>query len=163
MSLLTPDSGLLFWMLLSFGVVFFVLAKYGFPVITNMVDNRKKYIDEALTNAKAANEKMLHIQDECNSLLVQARTEQDKIISDAKNVSRQIIEDARGKAQTEAFHQLEEARKQIQIEKENALLDIRREVADLSLQIAEKVVRKDLSGDTQQMEYINRLLDEVKN
>lgn len=163
MSLLTPDSGLLFWMLLAFGVVFIILAKYGFPVIVNMVDNRKKYIDDALTNAKVANEKMLHIQDDCKSLLTQARNEQDKIINDAKNVGKKIIEDAHLKAEVETSHQLEDARKQIQVEKENALLDIRREVAGLSMQIAEKIIRKDLSNDSQQMDYINKLLDEVKN
>ena len=69
MSLLLPDTGLLFWMLLAFGVVFFVLYKYGFPIITSMIDARKQYIDDALKGAKEANEKIANIEQQCNGLL----------------------------------------------------------------------------------------------
>ncbi len=139
-SILTPDFGLLFWMLLSFLVVFFLLAKYGFPAIVKAVEERKNFIDESLKNAREANEKLAGIQAESETLL----------------------REARDKAQAEGRQQLEEAKKAIEAEKELALRDIRSQVADLSMQIAEKVLRNKLAGDGEQEKYIERMLDEVK-
>ena len=81
MSLLTPEIGLLFWMIVAFGVVFFVLAKFGFPIITQMVDNRKKYIDESLDAARQANEKLAKIQEESAAMLKQAQEKQSQILA----------------------------------------------------------------------------------
>ena len=162
MSLFTPDVGLIFWMLLSFGIVFFVLAKWGFPVITRMVDDRKRFIDQSLEAAREANAKLEGIKAEGEALLAQAREEQRLILKDATNTRDRIIEEAREKARTEGALMLEEARQQIQHEKEMAIRDIRRQTAELAVEVAEKIMRTNLASERQQMDLVERLLDEVE-
>lgn len=161
-SILTPDLGLLVWMLIAFLVVFFVLAKYGFPVITNMVESRKKYIDESLKNAHEAAERLANIQQESEAMVQQAREQQASIIRDAGTTRDAIIEEARTKARAEADRILKEATAQIANEKQASLREIRSQVAQLSVEIAEKVVRQNLHDDKQQMQLISRILDEAR-
>ena len=142
MSLLLPDSGLLFWMFLSFGIVFVILAKYGFPVIIKMVEGRKTYIDQSLEVAREANAQL--------SKLKEAMEERDK-----------IVHEARKQAEIAAQKELDAVKQQIQIEKDEAIRDIRRQVAVLSVDIAEKVLRKSLEDKEAQMGMIDRMLDEV--
>ena len=163
MSLLVPDSGLLFWMLLSFGIVFFVLAKFGFPVITKMVDERKQYIDHSLVIAKEANEQLANIKAEGESILTKANEEQMRILKEAAEARERIVRDAKEQARIEGDKMLAEARRLIQAEKEDAIRDIRRQVAILSVDIAEKVLRKNLDTDKEQMQMIDRMLDELTN
>ena len=151
MSLLLPDSGLLFWMLLSFGIVFVVLAKYGFPIIVKMVDGRKTYIDQSLEVAREANAQLAKLKEQGEALVVAANKEQGRILKEAKQE----------RAEAAAQKELDEVKKQIQIEKEEAIRDIRRQVALLSVDIAEKVIRKNLNEDSEQMAMIDRMLDEV--
>ena len=160
-SILTPDLGLLFWMLLAFLTVFFIVAKFGFPVITKMVDERKNYIDESLKKAHEANERLAGIQQECERLLNEARVRQEEILSQAKTTGDSMIREAREKAQAEGAKMLLDAKAQIAAEKENALRDIKQTVADLSVVIAEKVVRQKLADNEQQQKLIERMLDEV--
>ncbi len=160
-SILTPDFGLLFWMLLSFLIVFLLLAKFGFPIIVNMVQTRKVYIDDSLEKAREANEKLANIKSESEALLREARDQQAKIIREAMATRDSIIHEAHDKAIAEGHKLLEEAKAQIAIERENALREIRGSVADISVQIADKAVRTELSGKTKQEEYIYRLLEEV--
>lgn len=160
-SILTPDLGLLFWMLLAFLTVFFIVAKFGFPVITKMVDERKNYIDESLKKAHEANERLAGIQQECERLLNEARVRQAEILSQAKTTGNSMIREAREKAQAEGAKMLLDAKAQIAAEKENALRDIKQTVADLSVVIAEKVVRQKLADNEQQQKLIERMLDEV--
>lgn len=163
MSLLMPDSGLIFWMLLSFGVVFFVLAKFGFPVITKMVNERKQYIDHSLIVAKEANEQLAHIKAEGEAILAKAHEEQLRIINEANATREKMVSDAKEQARIEGDRMLSEVRRQIQAEKEEAIRDIRRQVAILSVDIAEKVLRKNLDDEQKQMEMIDRMLDELTN
>lgn len=160
-SILTPDFGLLFWMLLAFLVVFFLMAKFGFPVITKMVEERKNYIDESLQKAHEANERLAGIEQESERLLDEARARQAEILSQAKATGDSIVREAREKAQDEGSKLLQEAKAQIAVEKENALRDIRQTVADLSIVIAEKVVRQKLSNDVEQQKLVEQMLDEV--
>ena len=160
-SILTPDIGLLFWMFLAFVVVFFILAKFGFPAIIDMVENRKKYIDESLRKAHEASERLENIQQEGETILQEAREKQAFIMKEAAETRDAIVEKAQEKARDESGRLLADAKKQIEIEKQNAIRDIRSQVAELSVQIAEKVLRERLSSDEQQMEMIDRLLDEV--
>jgi len=160
-SILTPDFGLLFWMLLSFLVVFGLLAKFGFPAIVKAVEERKQYIDESLKSAREANEKLANIKAEREKLLKEARDQQATIIKEAMATREDIIRKAHDEAQAEGAKQLEEAKKQIEVEKENALRQIRAQVADLSIDIAERVVRQQLKGNAQQEQYIERILDEM--
>ncbi|MBX9187251.1 MAG: F0F1 ATP synthase subunit B [Bacteroides nordii] len=161
MSLLLPDSGLLFWMLLSFGIVFVVLAKYGFPIIVKMVDGRKTYIDQSLEVAREANAQLAKLKEQGEALVVAANKEQGRILKEAMQERDKIIHEARKKAEAAAQKELDEVKKQIQVEKEEAIRDIRRQVALLSVDIAEKVIRKNLDEDSEQMAMIDRMLDEV--
>lgn len=162
MSLFTPDAGLLFWMLISFGIVFFVLAKFGFPAITRMVDDRKRFIDQSLNAAREANEKLEGIKAESEALLAQAREEQRLILKEAADTRERMIEESRQQARVEGQRILEETRLQIQHEKEQAIREIRRQTAELAVEVAEKIMRKNLAGERQQLDMIERLLDEVQ-
>lgn len=161
MSLLLPDSGLVFWMLLTFGIVFFVLAKYGFPVIIKMVENRKSYIDQSMDVAREANAKIAKLKEDSEALIASANKEQGRILHEAMQERDKIIGDARKQAEDVARKELAEVRMQIQQEKEEAIRDIRRQVAILSVDIAEKVIRKNLDDENEQMEMIDRMLDEM--
>ena len=163
MSLLLPDSGLLFWMFLSFGIVFVVLAKYGFPIIVKMVEGRKTYIDQSLEVAREANAPVSQLKDQGEALVVAANKEQGRILKEAMQERDKIIHEARKQAEAAAQKELDEVKKQIQIEKDEAIRDIRRQVAILSVDIAEKVIRKNLDDKREQMEMIDRMLDEVLN
>lgn len=160
-SILTPDFGLLFWMLLAFLIVFFLMAKYGFPIITKMVEDRKNYIDESLQKAHEANERLAGIQQESERLLAEARAKQAEILAQAKVTGDSIVSEARNKAQADGAKLLQEAKAQIAAEKENALRDIRQTVADLSIVIAEKVVRQKLANNDEQQALIEQMLNEA--
>lgn len=163
MELLTPDFGTFFWMLVSFIIVFVILAKFGFPALVNMVNERKQYIDDSLKSAREANEKLSHIKEESESILVEARKEQARILKEAMDTRTQIVNEARDKAKAEGGRLLEEARKQIQKEKDDAIRDIRKQVAELSVEVAQKVLRKQLSSVVEQNGMIERMLDEVSD
>ena len=163
MSLLTPDSGLLFWMLVSFGFVFFILAKFGFPIITKMVEDRKQYVENALAAAKEAKLQLENVKTEGAKILAEARSKEMQLLKDGADIRDKMVEDAKQLAQVEADKMIEEARILIRKEKENAIQDIKKQVALLSVEIAEKVLRKNLDNQTAQIELIDKLLDEVTN
>lgn len=163
MDLLIPSSGLLFWMSLTFLVVLCILWKFGFPVIVNMVNERKAFIDDSLQKAREANEKLANIQKEGESILQEAREKQALILKEAAATRYSIVEKAQQKAREEGARMIEEARNEIESEKQAAISEIRNQVALLSVQIAEKVLRKNLSGDNAQMELIDRMLDDVSS
>ena len=160
-SILTPDLGLLFWMLLAFLVVFGLLAKYGFPAIVNMVDERNRYIDESLRKAREAQERLANIEKEGESILQEAREKQAQILKEAAESRDAIVEQAQQKARAEGTRLLDEAKAAIEQEKKAAIADIRRQVAELSVDIAEKVLRQNLRDDKSQMDLIDRMLDGV--
>ena len=162
-SILTPDWGLLFWMLLAFLVIFFFLAKYGFPAITKMVEERKAYIDDSLRKAHEANEKLANIQQEGETLLKEARERQAQILSEAASTRDAIVEQAQVKAREEGARIISEAKAQIDAEKQSAISDIRKQVAELSVTVAEKILRERLSGEADQMKYVDKLLDELSS
>lgn len=163
MSLLVPDSGLLFWMLIAFGAVFFVLAKFGFPMITKMLNERKGYIDESLEKARQATERLAKVESEIAQMKKDAHAEQSKLLAQAQEMRAQMIEKSKADAAVEGQKMIEAARKEIAAEKESAIRDIRRQVALLSVQISEKVLRKDLEDSKEQMALIDRMLDEIND
>ncbi len=160
-AILTPDFGLFFWMLVAFLVVLFLLGKFGFPVITKMVEDRKNYIDESLRKAHEAQERLSNIEREGESILQEAREKQAQILKEAAETRDTIVEKAQEKARTEGARLLEDARIAIEQEKKAAIADIRQQVATLSVEIAEKVLRANLKDDKSQMDLIDRMLDEV--
>ena len=160
-SILTPDLGLLFWMLLAFLVVFFVVAKFGFPVIIGMVENRKQYIDESLKKAHEASERLANIQKEGETMLQEARQKQAQILKEAADTRAAIVAQAKEKAREEGPRLIAEAKSEIESQKQAAISEIRAQMAELSVKVAEKILRKELDSDAKQMETIDRLLDEV--
>ncbi|MFV0392153.1 MAG: F0F1 ATP synthase subunit B [Paludibacteraceae bacterium] len=161
MELFTPDVGLIFWMLIPFLVVFFILAKFAWPAILKGVERRNQYIDESLLAAKQARDELSHVKADSESILDQARKDQAAILAEAAKTRDMIVADAKEKADVEAAKMIEIARDQIRLEKEDAIRQIRREVATLSVDIAEKVLREKLDEKNGQMNMIDRLLDEI--
>ncbi|MDO4932245.1 MAG: F0F1 ATP synthase subunit B [Prevotellaceae bacterium] len=163
MDLLIPSSGLLFWMTITFLVVLLILTKFGFPVIINMVNERKAFIDDSLQKAREANERLANIQKEGESILQEAREKQSLILKEAAATRESIVEKAQQQARQESARMLDEARNEIESEKQAAITEIRNQVAMLSVEIAEKVLQHNLKNDDAQMELIDRMLDEVSS
>ncbi|MBR5175241.1 MAG: F0F1 ATP synthase subunit B [Bacteroidales bacterium] len=163
MSLITPDFGLLVWMTLIFGIVFFVLAKWGFPMITDSVQKRADRINESIAKAREAEEKLRNLASEQEALVEKARKEQATILKEAASSRDAMIEQAKVQARDEAAKILDQAKVQIAAEKESALRDVRKEVAVLSVAVAEKVLRKDLENDASRDELLGRLVEELSS
>lgn len=161
MDLLIPSTGLLFWMCITFFIVYALLRKFGFPAIVGMVNERKQFIDDSLRKAQEANEKLANIQKEGESILREARDKQSQMLKEATATRDAIIEKAQTQAKGEAARLIADAKTQIEAEKASAIREIRAEMAQISVQVAEKVVRKNLADDASQMELIDKLLDEV--
>ena len=163
MNLMLPDSGLLFWMTIIFAIVFFVLAKFGFPIITGMVEKRGKRISDSLEAARTAEQALAHLQTEQERIISETRAQQNKLMQEAAAERDHMIAQAQDKAREEAQKIMDEARVRIQEEKEAAIKEVRKEVAVISLAIAEKVVRKELATDDSQKALADRLLDEMQS
>ncbi|MBP5486353.1 MAG: F0F1 ATP synthase subunit B [Bacteroidales bacterium] len=163
MSLITPDFGLLVWMTLIFGIVFFVLAKWGFPMIIDSVQKRADRINDSIRQAREAEEKLRNLASEQAAIVEDARKEQSRILKEAANARDKMVEQAKVQAQDEASKILEQARVQIAAEKESALRDIRKEVALLSVNVAEKVLRKELDSGNEQDGLVGRFIDELRS
>ena len=162
MNLMLPDSGLLFWMTIIFAIVFFVLAKFGFPIITGMVEKRNKRISDSLEAARIAEDAIAHLTEEQERIISETRANQSKLLQEAASERDKMIAQAQDKAREEAQKIMDEARVRIQEEKEAALTEVRQEIAKLSIAIAEKVIRKELSSDASQKTLVDKLLDELK-
>lgn len=160
MSLLTPDIGLLFWMTLSFGIVFFILAKYGFPVINRAIEKRNQYINDSLDAAREAEARLTALNAEGEAILEQARSERNALLHEAQEMKKKIISEARETAGAEARLQIEKATVEIEETKKRALGEIREQIAEISVAIAGKVLSSELKDSGQQNLLIERLLDD---
>ena len=163
MELITPDFGLLFWMTLAFGIVFFILAKFAFPVINDMLKKREEEINSALEKAERTHKEMEKLQADNELLLAQAREERDKILNEARQIHDKFIETAKSKANEEKERIIENARETIEHEKMAATTEIKNQIACISIKVAEKVLKKQLESDKEQLDYINRILEEIEN
>lgn len=161
MDLLIPSTGLLFWMTIVFLIVLAVLWKWGFPAITKMVKERKDYIDDSLRKAHEANEKLANIQKEGESILQEAREKQAAVLKEATATREAIIAKAENQAKDRGAQLINDAKAEIEQEKQQAIREIRGQVAELSVKIAEKIIKQQLATDDKQMELINKILDEV--
>ncbi len=161
MDLLTPSTGLLFWTTIVFLIVLCIIGKWGFPIICKMVRERKAFIDDSLRKAHEANEKLANIQKEGESILQEAREKQAAILKEAADTREAIVAKAQEKAKEESARIVSDAKAEITNEKQQAIREIRAQVAELSVKIAERIVREKLSDDDKQMELIDKLLDEV--
>ena len=161
MELMLPDTGLLFWMTIIFGLVVFILAKFGFPLITGMVEKRNKRIEDSLEAARVAEEAIAHLKEEQDRIIAETRAEQSRLMQEAAAERDRMIAQAQDQARVEAQKIMEDAQVRIKQEKELAMKELRNEVAKMSIAIAEKVVRKDLSSDSSQKELVDKLVGEL--
>ena len=163
MELFTPEFGLIFWMFVSFAVLFLVLAKWGWPAIMKMIEGRADLIDKGVEYAQNAKEQLDHAREEANKYIEEARKQQADMLRDADRMKTQIIEEARGEAQKEAKKQMEAAQVAIEQARKEAELRFRDEVSAFALDIATKVVRKQMADEKAQSQLVNSLLDEIEN
>ena len=161
MSLITPDIGLLFWMFVSFGIVLFILKKFAWKPILDSVKEREDSIEEALAQAGKAKEELEKLQANNEDLLKQAREERDLLIKEAREAKDNMISEAQGKAKDEADKILVSARETIESEKIAAVAELKSQVAVLSIEIAEKILRDELATEDKQKKLVNNLLEDV--
>lgn len=161
MGLFTPETGLIFWMLIVFLTVVGILWKFAWPYITKAIADREQYITNSVKAADEAYLKLETIKDERTSILAEARDEQNTILKEVQVLRDKLIEDAKAQAKVEADKLIADARLSIQNEKEMALKEVRNQVALLSVSIASKLVRKNLDGNDAQMELVNKMLDDA--
>jgi len=162
MQLLTPGLGLIVWTLLAFLVVFFILKKYAWPAILGGLKKREDTIAEALASAERIKAEMALMKSENESLLAQAREERAGMLKDAKNTADKMVSDAKEKAKTEYDKILVDAQAAIQQQKNAVLTDLKNQVGALVIEVAEKVLRKELNDKAKQEDYIRQLSEEVK-
>lgn len=162
MDLVTPGIGLIFWTTIIFLILLFLLKKFAWTPINNAVKNREESIKAALSAADKAKDEMLLLQADNEKIIKEARNERDMMMREAKEVKEIIIGEAKEIAEKEAKKLIELARKNIQIEKSSAINEIKEEVAILSVEIAEKILREKLGNDQQQKALIDKLLDDIK-
>jgi len=162
MDLVSPNPGLIFWTALTFLILLYILRKYAWKPILQAVTERENSIESALLKADAVREEMARLTTENEALLRQARAERDSILSEATKVKNQIIHEAKDAAQKEGARQIEFARIEINNQKAIAMADVKNQVASLSIEIAEKVLRKQFEDSKKQDELVKELLKEVK-
>ncbi|MBM3452981.1 MAG: F0F1 ATP synthase subunit B [Bacteroidetes bacterium] len=161
MDLVTPDLGLLFWTGLVFCLLLFVLTKFAWKPILKMVNEREQKISEALDLAEKTKAEMQAMQSENEALLKEARAQRDSMLKDAKNVSDKMIEEAKEKAKSEAQKIVNSAKDSINSEKLQAMNELKTHVAGLSLEIAEKIIRTELSTDDKQKALAEKMADDI--
>ncbi|MBO7143850.1 MAG: F0F1 ATP synthase subunit B [Salinivirgaceae bacterium] len=160
MDLVTPQIGLLFWTVLIFLVLVFLLAKFAWKPILNMVEERTKNIEDALNSAENAKKEMAGLKAENEQIMKEARAERDKIVREAREMKDKIIEESKETAKAEADTILAQARKLIDDEKRAAMNELKDQVASLSIEIAEKILTKELSDKKKQAELIDDILQQ---
>ena len=161
MELVKPAFGLIFWMCVSFGLILFILKKFAWKPILNMLHEREASIQNALDSAEKAKEEMKALQSSNEKILADARNERDLLLKDAREIREKMISEAKGIATKEGERMLTIARENIQNEKMAAITELKNQVASLSIEIAEKILKSELSSDEKQKTLVNTLLKDV--
>ncbi len=161
MELVKPEFGLIFWMVISFGLIMLILKKFAWKPILNMLHEREASIQAALDSAERAKEEMKALQSSNEKILADARNERDLMLKDAREIREKMIADAKGIATKEGERMLTIARENIQNEKMAAITELKNQVASLSIEIAEKILKSELSSDEKQKSLVNTLLKDV--
>ena len=160
MELVKPAIGLVFWMVITFGALFFILAKFAWKPILGMLDEREKTIADSLDQANKARAEMAALTSKNLDLLNQAKEERNMILHEAKEAADKLKNEMLAKAQQEVEAKIQTAFREIEIQKRAAITEVKNSVGLLALDIAEKVIRKDLKGNAEQLEYVNKLANE---
>ncbi|KAA3623979.1 MAG: F0F1 ATP synthase subunit B [Flavobacterium sp.] len=162
MNLVTPDVGLIFWTFISFAVLFFVLKKFAWKPIVGTVNNREQSIREALASAEAAKKEMENLTADNERILKEARLEREAMLKEAREIKAKMIADAEGDAKEKADKLIANAQAAIENEKKAAIAELKNQVAIMSVDIAEKVVKAELSNKDKQLKLVENMLDEAK-
>ena len=162
MELLTPGTGLILWQSLIFLLLVLLLSRYAWKPILNSLKERETSIQNALDSAEKARSEMAKLQSDNEKLLKEAREERDKILKEAREASNRLKDEAQLDARKSADKIIEEARAAIQIEKQAALKEVRTQVALFSLEVAEKLMKKNLSSDKAQKEQVEQFINDLK-
>ena len=162
MDLVTPDVGLLFWTVISFFVLLFLLRKFAWKPIVGTVNDREKSIREALDSAENARLEMENLQADNERILKEARAEREAMLKEARELKAKIVADAKDEAQEQASKMIEQAQTAIASEKKSAMAELKNHVAGLSVEIAEKMVREELSNKDKQLKLVDEMLGEAK-
>lgn len=161
MDLVTPHIGLIFWMTLSFAVVVWILGKYAWKPVMKGLKERENSIEDALRAAEKAREEMSQLTFSNEQLIKEAKNERDLMLRDARKIRDNIINEARTKAEEEANRIIETAKENIHFEKMAAITDLKNQLAILSIEIAEKILKEELSKSERQKELVKKLLNEI--
>ncbi len=162
MELLTPGSGLIFWQFVVFATLFFLLSKMAWKPILSSLKERETSIQAALDSAEKAKVEMTALKSDNEKLLKEARIERDHILRDAREAASRLHDQAQADSKKNADRMISEAKSVINVEKQAALRDVRTQVAQFSLDIAEKLMRKNLSGDKAQKEMVDGFIKDLK-
>ncbi len=160
MELVNPGLGLIFWMTLAFGTVFFILKKFAWPIIIQALKDRERHIEEALQAADRAHEEMKKMQLDNEALLKKAKEDRDQIMQEARKLRDKMLEETRLKANEEADRIVDNAKVRIENERKAAMTDIKNQIAKISIEIAEMVLREKMKSTVTQKAYIDKLIED---
>jgi F-type H+-transporting ATPase subunit b len=161
MQLTSPES-LIFWTTIIFIVFFILLAKFAWKPILGAVKSREESINNALASAEAARKEMQNLTADNERILQEARMERDALLKEAREMKEQIIADSKKEAQEQGLKMIEQAKNAIQVEKNAAMADLKSQVSSLSLEIAEKLLKEELSNKDSQAKLVEKMLGDVK-
>jgi len=161
MQLTSPES-LIFWTTIIFIVFFILMAKFAWKPILGAVKSREESINNALASAEAARREMQNLTADNERILQEARLERDALLKEAREMKEQIIADSKKEAQEQGLKMIEQAKNAIEIEKNAAMADLKSQVSTLSLEIAEKLLKEELSNKDSQAKLVEKMLGDVK-
>lgn len=162
MGLVTPNAGTIFWLVIIFGIVVFVLGKYAWKPILNVLKEREESIRDALRSADLARNQLENLKNEQELMRVQALDDREQILKDARVIKERIIAEAREKATRDSEKLLAQVHEQIENEKNMALNDLKQQVAEFSVRIAETILKEKLESTPRQEKIIRTQLEEFK-
>jgi len=162
MELLTPSFGLIFWTLLAFLIMFFILRKFAWKPILSSLDAREKGIADSLETADRVRAEMAQLKSENEELLAKAREERAAMLKEARDIKDKIVNDAKEQAKTEASKIMSETQQAIEQQKMAAMTDVKNQVGKMVIEVAEKILRKELGNKEAQEAHIKDLVEEVK-
>ena len=162
MELITPEIGLAFWTFIAFVILLVILKKFAWKPVLNIVNEREKEIEKALSSAEAARKEMELLTADNERILRETRQKKEALLKEAQHIKEKIIYQAKNEAKTEAQKIISQAKKAIQNEKKAAIIDLKNQVGDISIGIAEKLLQQELNEKNRHKESINRLLKDVK-
>ena len=160
MDLIKPAIGLLFWMVVTFGFLLFILGKMAWKPILGALSEREKTISDSLNMATQARNEMAQLTAKNEALLNEAKEERNKILHEAKEAADKLKNEILNKAQQDVEAKIQSASREIETQKKAAIAEVKNSVGLLALEIAEKVIRKDLKGNAEQLDYVNKLAKE---